>query len=62
MIKYIFDVDGVLCDTSQRIDKEFSQNFQEWAEDKEYYLITGSHREKTIDQIGPEILNLILQS
>lgn len=57
MIKYIFDVDGVLCDTSQRIDKEFSQNFQEWAEDKEYYLITGSHREKTIDQIGPEIVD-----
>ncbi len=57
MIKYIFDVDGVLCDTSQRIDKEFSQNFQEWAEDKEYYLITGSHRKKTIDQIGPEIVD-----
>lgn len=57
MIKYIFDVDGVLCDTSQRIDEEFSQYFQEWTKDKEYYLITGSHREKTIDQIGPEIVD-----
>ena len=56
MIKYIFDVDGVLCDTSQRIDEEFSAYFQEWAKDKEYYLITGSYREKTIDQIGTEIV------
>ena len=57
MIKYIFDVDGVLCDTSQPIDKEFSAYFQYWAKDKEYYLITGSHRDKTIDQIGPEIVD-----
>jgi len=57
MIKYIFDVDGVLCDTSQRIDEEFSEYFQEWAQDKEYYLVTGSYKEKTIDQIGQEIVD-----
>ena len=56
MIKYIFYFDGVLCDTSQRIDEEFSAYFQNWAKDKEYYLITGSYREKTIDQIGTEIV------
>lgn len=57
MIKYIFDVDGVLCDTGQPIDKEFEDYFEWWATDKEYYLITGSHREKTIDQIGSEIVD-----
>ena len=50
MIKYIFDVDGVLCDTGQLIDDEFSDYFQCWSKDKTYYLVTGSHKEKTIDQ------------
>ena len=55
MIKYIFDVDGVLCDTGQLIDDEFSDYFQCWSKDKTYYLVTGSHKEKTIDQIGRAI-------
>lgn len=55
MIKYIFDVDGVLCDTGQFIDEEFKWFFENWTKDKTYYLVTGSHKEKTIDQIGPEI-------
>jgi len=55
MNKYIFDVDGVLCDTGQHIDDEFRIFFEQWASDKTYYLITGSHREKTVDQIGSGI-------
>ena len=55
MKKYIFDVDGVLCDTGQVIDEEFKDYFEEWAKDKTYYLVTGSHKEKTIDQIGETI-------
>ena len=55
MIKYIFDVDGVLCDTGQLIDDEFSEYFKWWSKDKTYYLVTGSHKEKTIDQIGRAI-------
>jgi len=54
-VQYIFDVDGVLCDTGQHIDKDFSTFFQHWAQDKTYYLVTGSHKEKTIDQIGRSI-------
>jgi len=57
MIKYIFDVDGVLCDTGQPIDKEFEDYFEWWTTDKEYYFITGSHREKTIDQIGSPLVD-----
>jgi beta-phosphoglucomutase-like phosphatase (HAD superfamily) len=37
-VQYIFDVDGVLCDTGQHIDKDFSTFFQHWAQDKTYYL------------------------
>jgi len=52
MTKYIFDVDGVLCDTGQHIDPEFAEYFESWTKDKEYYLVTGSHKDKTISQIG----------
>ena len=55
MNKYIFDVDGVLCDTGQHIDNDCRIFFENWAQDKTYYLITGSHREKTVDQIGSGI-------
>ena len=55
MTKYIFDVDGVLCDTGQHIDPEFAEYFKSWTKDKEYYLVTGSHKDKTIDQIGRAI-------
>ena len=35
MIKYIFDVDGVLCDTGQFIDEEFKWFFENDNEDIE---------------------------
>lgn len=53
---YIFDVDGVLCDRGQAIDPIFKNWFLEWSKDKTYYIVTGSTREKTISQIGEEIL------
>ena len=33
MTKYIFDVDGVLCDTGQHIDPEFAEYFESWTKD-----------------------------
>ena len=52
-MKYIFDVDGVLCDTGEIIDPEFRAWFIEWSKDKEYYILTGGKREATMKQIGP---------
>jgi len=52
-----FDVDGVLCDRGQNIDPHFSEWFVDWLKDKKYYIVTGSHREKTVSQIGEKILN-----
>lgn len=52
---FVFDVDGVLCDRGKTIDTDFKHFFINWSRDKKYYLVTGSPREKTIDQIGLEI-------
>jgi phosphomannomutase len=53
---YLFDVDGVLCDTGCKIETEFQKFFLEWSKDKKYYLVTGGERQSTIDQIGIEIV------
>lgn len=57
-VQWLFDVDGVLCDTGSAIDSEFKDWFIDWAKDKDIYLVTGSEREKTICQIGQEIVDM----
>jgi hydroxymethylpyrimidine pyrophosphatase-like HAD family hydrolase len=54
-VKFIFDVDGVLCDRGQPINEKFKWFLEDWAKDKQYYLATGSHRNKTISQIGMQL-------
>jgi phosphomannomutase len=56
-MRYIFDVDGVLCDTGKTIDPEFRDWFIEWSKDKEYYILTGGERHSTINQVGLDIVN-----
>lgn len=56
-MRYIFDVDGVLCDTGKTIDPEFRDWFIEWSKDKEYYILTGGERQSTINQVGLDIVN-----
>lgn len=53
---YLFDVDGVLCDRGQKIDPEFKQWFSVWGETKDFYYLTGSGRQKTIDQLGRDLV------
>ena len=50
MIAWVFDVDGVLCDTGTTISEEFKQCFLDWSHDKCFFLVTGSEKEKTINQ------------
>jgi phosphomannomutase len=57
MTAYVFDVDGVLCDRNEYIDTEFKEWFNDWANGKTIYFITGSERHRTIEQIGIEIVN-----
>ena len=58
MKKYIFDVDGTLTPSRSKIDLQFYRWFKDFATNHEVYLVTGSDREKTIEQITPEIYNL----
>jgi hydroxymethylpyrimidine pyrophosphatase-like HAD family hydrolase len=57
MISWIFDVDGVLCDTGSTIDPEFKAWFLDWSKDKKYYLTTGGEWTSTIKQLGSEIVD-----
>ena len=57
MIKYIFDVDGTLTPSRGKIDLEFKRWFSKFAEENEVYLVTGSDRAKTIEQVGELVYN-----
>ena len=50
-MKYIFDVDGTLTPSREKIDADFLIFFNSFALANEVYLVTGSNREKTIEQI-----------
>ena len=55
MNKFIFDVDGTLTPSRCAINKRFAVWFSHFCEDNEVYLVTGSDRDKTIEQIGKVI-------
>ncbi len=57
MIKYIFDVDGTLTPSRQKIDPEFSTFMLNFACEHDVYLVTGSDRDKTLEQVGEELYN-----
>ena len=57
MKKYIFDVDGTLTPSRSRITEEFLPFFNQFIEKNDVYLVTGSDRAKTLEQITPEIYN-----
>lgn len=56
--RFIFDVDGTLTPSRGRIDPEFEKFFMEFCEDNHVYLVTGSDRKKTLEQIGFAIYNV----
>jgi len=58
MKKFIFDVDGTITPSRQKINEDFAVFFTEFCAENDVYLVTGSDREKTIEQIGEEIYSL----
>ena len=48
---YIFDVDGTLTPSRQRMTEEFAKFFDEWTNKNKYYLVTGSDINKTKEQV-----------
>ena len=57
MKKFIFDVDGTLTPSRKPMDISFMAWFIIFECKYPVYLVTGSNREKTIDQIGLDVYN-----
>jgi len=54
---FIFDVDGVLCDTGCKVTPEFQEYFLSWMKTHPTILITGSENYKTRQQVGDTIVD-----
>ena len=57
MKKFIFDVDGTLTDSRQQIDLSFEAYMIKFCCEYDVYLVTGSDRAKTVEQVGLDIYN-----
>ena len=54
---YVFDVDGTLTPSRGTMDPEFKEWFSEFCDNNLVYLVTGSDRPKTLEQIGSDVYN-----
>lgn len=52
MINFIFDIDGTLTPSRLRMDAKFESFFIRWMKNKNVFLVTGSDKNKTIEQTG----------
>ena len=57
MKKFIFDIDGTLTPSRTCMDISFMAKFIIFSCKHDVYLVTGSNREKTIEQIGLDVYN-----
>ena len=55
MEKFIFDVDGTLTPSRKEIVHEFWAPFLIFCRTHDVYLVTGSDRQKTVEQLGLDI-------
>ena len=58
---HIFDVDGTLTPSRDRMKDDFAKFFEHFATHNSCYLVTGSDREKTLEQIPESIYNLFIR-
>ena len=58
MDKFIFDVDGTLTPSRGIIDLEFKAFFNSFCLMNDVYLVTGSDKPKTVEQISELTYNL----
>ena len=55
--KFIFDVDGTLTPSRDHINLDFAIWFSDFCLMNEVYLVTGSDKAKTVEQVGLDIYN-----
>lgn len=58
MNKFIFDVDGTLTPSRHSIDTKFKNFFNQFCRSNQVFLVTGSDKPKTVEQIGEDTYNL----
>lgn len=61
-IKFLFDVDGTLTPSRQKIDQDFRYFFANFMHRYPVYLVTGSDKQKTVEQIGEDLFNKAVMS
>lgn len=54
---WIFDIDGTLTPSRQKMNPEFQAWFIEWQKTHDTYLVTGSDYLKTVEQVGLDVIN-----
>ena len=57
MINFIFDIDGTLTPSRDKMDTHFQSWFLNFQKVYDTYLVTGSDRSKTIEQVGEQVYN-----
>ena len=51
---YIFDIDGTLTPSRNPIDKQFKQQFLNFCKHNKVWLVTGSDKDKSVEQLGED--------
>lgn len=57
MFIFVFDVDGTLTPTKEKIDTDFRLFFENFCKNNKVYIVTGSEYEVSEDQLGKNIIN-----
>ena len=53
---FIFDCDGTLTPSRQKMTKEFEEFFSKWGDKNKFWLVTGSNIEKMDEQIPDTVI------
>jgi len=56
MTNYVFDIDGTLTPSRQKMTKTMEEFFTKFVKNNTVYLVTGSNIEKTMEQVPMDIL------
>lgn len=61
-MNFVFDVDGTLTPSRGVMDLEFKTWFLKFASKHPVHLVTGSDFEKTLEQVGEDVINAVQHS
>lgn len=58
MTRFLFDIDGTLTEARQRINTQFAEFMADFARSNNVAFVTGNDRDRTLEQLGEELLRL----